>query len=72
VRLADVVTRIAAALHAEPLVRLGARPMPAGERPSITAATARLRQDVGWSRARALEQGLAETIAWWRGRERAC
>jgi nucleoside-diphosphate-sugar epimerase len=72
VRLADVVTRIAAALHAEALVRLGARPMPAGELPSITAATARLRDEVGWSRARTLDEGLAGSIAWWRRREQAC
>jgi nucleoside-diphosphate-sugar epimerase len=66
VRLADVVTAIAAQLDAPDLVKLGARPIPAGELPSITAATARLTGEVGWTRARPLAQGLAETIAWWR------
>jgi len=67
VRLADVVNAIAAQLNAAPLVRLGARPIPAGEPPSITAATSRLRDEVGWSGARDLARGLAETIEWWRG-----
>ena len=66
VALAEVVRTIARQLDAEPLVRLGARPIPAGELPSITAATARLRDEVGWGHGRSLESGLAETIEWWR------
>jgi hypothetical protein len=49
-----------------PLVRLGARPIPGGELASITAETARLRGEVGWSGARDLDRGIGETIAWWR------
>ena len=70
VRIAEVVLSIARQMDAERLVRLGARPIPEGELPSITAATARLRDDVGWSGARDLDRGLAETIAWWRQRAR--
>jgi nucleoside-diphosphate-sugar epimerase len=66
VALAEVVRTIARQLNAESLVRLGARPIPAGELPSITAATARLRDEVAWSATRSLASGLAETIAWWR------
>ncbi len=66
VAVADVVRTIARQLDAEPLVRLGARPIPAGEPPSITASTARLRDEVGWVHKRSLASGLAETIEWWR------
>jgi nucleoside-diphosphate-sugar epimerase len=65
-RLADVVSTIARQLQASDRVRLGARPMPAGELPSITASIGRLRDEVGWSGARSLERGIADTIAWWR------
>jgi nucleoside-diphosphate-sugar epimerase len=71
VAIADVVQTIARQLDAESLVRLGARPIPAGELPSITAATARLRDEVTWSRARSLEQGIADTIDWWKGTRNA-
>jgi nucleoside-diphosphate-sugar epimerase len=72
VRLADVVMTIARQLNAPHLVRLGARPIPAGELPSITAATVRLRDEVRWSRARDLETGIAQTIESWRqGNSRA-
>jgi nucleoside-diphosphate-sugar epimerase len=68
--IADVVRAIARQLDAESLVRLGARPIPIGELPSITAATARLRDEVGFAEYKSLEQGIAETIEWWRGRTR--
>jgi nucleoside-diphosphate-sugar epimerase len=68
VRIADVVTSIARQMEAADLVRLGARPIPEGELPSITASTARLRDEVRWSASRDLDRGLAETIAWWRQR----
>ena len=70
VSIAEVVLSIARQMDAERLVRLGARPIPDGELPSITAATARLRDDVGWSGARDLERGIAATIEWWRQRAR--
>jgi len=68
VRLADVVTTIADEMRAAHLVRLGARPMPPGELPSITAATSRLRDEVRWPGGRDLDRGLADAIAWWRAR----
>lgn len=66
-RVANVVTSIARQLDAEHLVHLGARPIPAGEPPSITASVARLRDEVGWPGGRDLDRGLADTIEWWRG-----
>jgi nucleoside-diphosphate-sugar epimerase len=47
-------------------IRLGARPIPPGELPRVTASIARLRDEVGWRPSRDLDHGLAETIAWWR------
>jgi nucleoside-diphosphate-sugar epimerase len=68
VTIADVVTSIARQIGAEDLVRLGARPIPPGELPSITASIARLRDELQWSPARDLDRGLAQTIEWWRQR----
>ena len=66
VRLADVIEQIGEQMGLASKVRLGARPVPAGEYPRVTASVARLRDEVGWSAARDLDRGLAETIAWWR------
>jgi nucleoside-diphosphate-sugar epimerase len=66
VRLADLIEEIGGQMNAAERIRLGARPMPAGELPRVTASVARLRDEVGWTSARALDRGLAETIAWWR------
>jgi nucleoside-diphosphate-sugar epimerase len=66
VRLADLITEIGAQMGDPERIRLGARAMPAGELPRVTAAIARLRDEVGWGAARELDRGLAETIAWWR------
>lgn len=66
-----VVSRIGRALSAEPLIRLGARPMPSQDPPRLTASVARMRDEVGWRPALGLERGLADTIAWWRTRETA-
>src|SRR5262249_25669171 len=59
VRLAEVILSIARQMGAERLVRLGARPMPEGELASITAATARLTDHVGWPAAPAFDPRLA-------------
>lgn len=64
--LADLIGRIGVKMDAAGRIKLGARPMPAGELPRVTASVARLRDEVGWSAARDLDRGLAETIAWWR------
>jgi nucleoside-diphosphate-sugar epimerase len=65
-RLADIIGRIGAQLEAGERIRLGARPIPPGELPRVTASVARLRDEVGWSGARDLDRGLAATIEWWR------
>jgi nucleoside-diphosphate-sugar epimerase len=45
---------------------LGARASNPSEPASITAAVERLHDEVGRRGGRTLEQGTAETIAWWR------
>ena len=66
VSVADVVSRIGESLHARSLVRLGAREMPAGDPPRLTASVSRIRDEVGWRPRRTLDRGLEETIEWWR------
>lgn len=66
VTVADLVVRLARGLDAEPLLRLGARPTPAGEPPRLTADVRRLRQEVGFHPSHTLDAGLAETLRWWR------
>jgi UDP-glucuronate decarboxylase len=66
IRLADLILEIGAQMDAPDRIRLGARAMPAGELPRVTASVTRLRDEVGWTSARELDRGLAGTIAWWR------
>ena len=66
VPVSHVVSVIATLAGNPGLVRMGARPTPAGEPAELGAAVDRLRDEVGWRRRRSLEQGLAEVVAWWR------
>ena len=50
------------------LIHLGARPAPADEAPLVVADVRRLQDEVRWAPRFSLDEGLAETIAWWRGR----
>ena len=70
VTVATLVRRLGRMLDAESLVALGARPMPPGEPPRLTAAVARIRDEVGWRPAIALDDGLEDAVAWWRADER--
>jgi nucleoside-diphosphate-sugar epimerase len=65
VRLRDVACNIAERLGRPELLRLGARPTPAGDPPVLTARVDRLRTEVGWAPSRTLDEGLDETIRWW-------
>lgn len=62
----DVVVALGEAAGRPDLLRIGARPAKASEPAAITAAVDRLRGEVGWRGGRTLEQGAADTIAWWR------
>ncbi len=66
--LRDTIFRIANQIGRPELIRLAARPAPAFEPPRLAAAIRRLRDEVGFRPSRSLEEGLAETIDWWRAR----
>jgi nucleoside-diphosphate-sugar epimerase len=50
------------------LVQLGALPLPPAEPPAIVADIGRLRREVSAAPEIAIERGLADAVAWWRGR----
>lgn len=65
VRVRDIGRFIAEHMGKPHLLKLGALPMPSGESPALTAAVERLQDEVKWTPALSLEQGLIETIGWW-------
>jgi nucleoside-diphosphate-sugar epimerase len=66
VAVTDVVQRIAAIVGRPDLVELGAREAPPDEPPRLVADVGRLHDDVGWRPARSLDDGLRDTVDWWR------
>ncbi len=66
VTLKTIINTIADRLDGAGLLRLGARPVPEGEPAVLLADTRLLREKVGWEPAYTLEQGLEETIGWWK------
>jgi nucleoside-diphosphate-sugar epimerase len=62
----DLVSEIAQQLDAEELVRFGARPDSPSNPPFICANNSRLVAEVGWHPRYTLEDGLRETIEWWK------
>jgi nucleoside-diphosphate-sugar epimerase len=67
-QLAEAVTMIAAEAGRPELLRLGALPRREGDPPKLLADVARLREEVGFRPRIGLEQGIRETVAWWRER----
>ncbi|MFO1321968.1 MAG: NAD-dependent epimerase/dehydratase family protein [Burkholderiales bacterium] len=65
--IATFLGRIAERIGRPDLLRLGARPTPAGEAALVTAATDRLRSEVGWMPRHGLDEAIDRTIAYWRG-----
>jgi nucleoside-diphosphate-sugar epimerase len=66
VAVADVVQRIGVFAGRPDLVELGALEAPADEPPLLVANVRRLHEDVGWRPSRSLEDGLRNTVDWWR------
>jgi nucleoside-diphosphate-sugar epimerase len=62
----SVLEVIARETGGQELLRLGARPRPAGDPPVIEAAVDRLRHEVGFRPRHTLSSGLAETVKRWR------
>lgn len=65
IALRDIVQSTARLIGREELVRFGAIPAAATDAPVVVADTKRL-ADLGWSPRTNLEDGLRETIDWWR------
>ena len=70
VRVKEIVRTIGEQIGRSDLIRLGARPMPAGDPLSIVADVGRLKREVGWKPSRSFDQALSETVDWWCARER--
>jgi nucleoside-diphosphate-sugar epimerase len=68
IALKDLLNRIGAQIGRTDLLRLGARPAAPREPPLLVPEIHRLRDEAGWRPRFELNQGLSDTIAWWRER----
>ena len=66
--IADVVTRTAELAGRPDLLRLGELPTRPGDPPVLLADTKRLHNEVGFTPALSLDEGLRQTVEWWRAR----
>jgi nucleoside-diphosphate-sugar epimerase len=66
VAVKDIALRIGERLGRTDLVRLGARAAPQGEPPIMIADICRLQEEVGWRSVINLEDGLDDSIEWWK------
>jgi nucleoside-diphosphate-sugar epimerase len=66
--LADLARRIASLTGGVELLRIGALPQRENEPPCLVADVSRIRQELGWRPRIGLEDGLRDTVAWWRER----
>ncbi len=66
VTLQQIIYTIANKMRARDLLRLGAIQVKEEEPPLLVADIRRLSREVGWAPAYSLENGIAETIEWWR------
>lgn len=71
VRVRDLVQRIGEIVGRPELIELGAAPYPHGERMAIVADNTRLVAECGWAPRLTLDNGLQETVKWWKSRSRA-
>ncbi|HSY08341.1 MAG TPA: NAD(P)-dependent oxidoreductase [Steroidobacteraceae bacterium] len=67
ISIAALVGRIATLIGRPDLLRLGARAAGANEPAVLVPDVHRLYDEVGWRPRFTLEDGLADTIAWWQG-----
>lgn len=68
IALADLIDRIGRQIGRPDLLRLGARPAPPQEPVLLVPEIHRLREEVRWRPRFTLNEGLSDTIAWWRSR----
>jgi len=68
ISIAELLERLAREIGRPDLLKLGARPAPPGEPAVLVPDIARLREEVRWNPRRPLEEGLKDTVRWWRAR----
>jgi nucleoside-diphosphate-sugar epimerase len=66
VALKNLIHKIADKLHGREFVRLGAVKVSSAEPALLLPAVERLRKEVGWSPRYSLDEGLEETVDWWK------
>jgi nucleoside-diphosphate-sugar epimerase len=66
VAIRDLVALIGEAAGRPALARFGEIPQRPGDPPLIEADVGRLRDEVGWRPAVSLEEGIRETVEWWK------
>ena len=71
VTLKDIVLRIGEITGRSELIQLGAIPPAPTDMPLVVGDVTRLSSELQWFPQTSLDEGLADTIAWWRTREPA-
>ncbi len=66
VSLKQIIHKITTKLGDADLVRFGALESPMGDPDSLIASTTRLKDELGWRPQFSLEEGIEETISWWK------
>lgn len=64
--LREIVLTIGRVCGRSDLIQLGAIPARANDAPLVVGENARITQEAGWSQKLELEEGLLQTINWWR------
>jgi nucleoside-diphosphate-sugar epimerase len=65
IALKKLVGAVGERLGRPELIQLGAIPARANDAPLVVADVSRLTEELGWSPRYSLDEGLADTIAWW-------
>jgi nucleoside-diphosphate-sugar epimerase len=68
IAIGELLERLAREIRRPDLLQLGARPAPPGEPAVLVPDIGRLREEVGWSPRWRLDEGLKDTVQWWRAR----
>jgi UDP-glucose 4-epimerase len=62
----DLVELVAAVIGRRDLLRFGAIPAPPGDPAVLVADAHRLRDELAWAPRFSLEEGVVQTVEWWR------
>ena len=68
IAIAALLERLAREIGCPDLLKLGARAAPPGEPALLVPDISRLRGEVQWNPRWQLDEGLADTVRWWRER----